>query len=92
VAPLYTGLGFGVTQAAIVRQGAIRYVLIDRRLATAPPQIGVYFETNEDGAYMHTVPLDPSALAKFDRLLGVNLIYDSGAIQIYQLGENVREP
>ncbi len=92
VSPLYTSAGFGPIQAAIIRQGDIEYLLVDRRLATALPRNGVYFETNEESANTHTVPLDANGLAKFDRLLDVNLVYDSGAIQIYQLGGNVREP
>lgn len=92
VSPLYTSSGFGPIQAAIIQQGDIKYLLLDRRLATALPRNGVYFEANEVDANAHTVPLDANALAKFDRLLGVNLIYDSGAIQIYQLGGAVREP
>lgn len=92
VSPLYTSNGFGPVQAAILQQGNIKYLLLDRRLSTALPRNGIYFEANEVDANAHTVPLDANALAKFDRLLGVNLIYDSGAIQIYQFGENVREP
>ncbi|HEY8601583.1 MAG TPA: hypothetical protein VIL85_24360 [Thermomicrobiales bacterium] len=92
VSPLYTSGGFGPIQAAILRQGNIKYLLLDRRLSTALPRNGIYFEANEVDANAHTAPLNANALAKFDRLLDINLVYDSGAIQIYQLGGNVREP
>lgn len=92
VSPLFTSIGYGGVQEAIVREGRIRYLLVDRRLATALPRVGVYFEANEPNANARSAPIDPAALAKFDRLANVRLLYDSGAIQIYELEEGVREP
>jgi hypothetical protein len=92
VSPLFFSVGYGVVQETIVREGRIRYVLVDRRLSNGLPRAGVYFEANEVGANRHTVPITPAALAKFDRLANVRLLYDSGAIQIYELEEGVREP
>ncbi len=90
--PLFLSPGYGTTQETIVREGNIRYLLVDRRLSTGLPRVGVYFETNEEGAYLHSTPIGTDALAKFDRLLNVSLLYDSGSIQIYALGDGVREP
>lgn len=92
VSPLFVSVGYGVVQESIVREGRVRYVLIDRRLSNGLPRSGVYFEANEVEANRHTTPIVPAALAKFDRLANVRLLYDSGAIQIYELEEGVREP
>jgi hypothetical protein len=92
VSPLYFATGFGPVQQQIIQIGQIRYVLVDRRLSEGLPRRGVYFEDPEPGANAHTTPIDPVALAKFDRLVNVSLVYDSGSIQIYQLGDGVREP
>ncbi len=92
IAPLFLTAGYGPTQDALVHAGDIRYVLIDRRISEALPRVGVYYEANEAGAYRHTAPIALAGLVKFNRLLNVSLLYDSGSIQIYALGEGVREP
>lgn len=92
VSPLFIAPGYGTTQAKIVSDGGIRYILVDRRLSEGLPRVGVYYETNEENGYRHTAPISLDALAKFNRLLNVSLLYDSGSIQIYALGEDVREP
>lgn len=92
VSPLFVAPGYGTTQEEIVLVGNIRYLLVDRRLSEGLPRVGVYYEANEAGASQHTIPLAVEGLAKFDRLLNVSLLYDSGSIQIYALGEGVREP
>ncbi len=92
VSPLFFGAGYGTVQNEIVQRAEIDYVLVDQRLSTALPRVGIYFEAPEPNALQHSAPVDPAALAKFDRLLGVDRLFDSGSIVIYRLGEDVREP
>lgn len=92
VSPLFTELGFGPVQQTIVQQQHVQYVVVDRRLSTGLPQVGIYFEAPEPNALKYTKPLDPLALAKWDRLLDVQRVFDSGSIIVYKLGNNVREP
>jgi hypothetical protein len=60
----------------------IDFLLVDRRLSTAPPVLGFYFEPWEarDGK-----PLSPAALLKFNDVDGITRIYDNGFIVIYDI-------
>ena len=64
----------------------MRYVVVDRRLSAGLPSAGVYFERGEVLGNVHTAPIDPAALAKFDSLAGTSRLFDSGDIVIYDLG------
>jgi hypothetical protein len=72
-------------ERAIVQQAQVRYVIVDRRLGTALPMVGVYVESGEPDVQQQSVPLDPAALTKFDELDGVSRIFDSGDIAIYDV-------
>lgn len=76
----------GPAERSMLQQGAIRYVLVDRRLATGLPLVGFYFEKSEPNVFQYTVPLDAAALQKFDHQEQVNRIFDSGDIRIYDVG------
>ena len=69
----------------IMRRAAIRYVVVDLRLARDLPVYGVLFEASEPDAWRHTTPIPLAALQKFDGLRGVTRIYDSGDIIIYDV-------
>jgi hypothetical protein len=60
--------------------------VIDRRLGTRLPVVGIYFEMGEPETYTRTVPMDPVALAKFDGVDGVLRLFDNGDIVIYDIG------
>jgi len=72
-------------ERAILRKGQIRYLVVDRRLSTALPQVGFYFEQGEPGTFQRTEPLAPELLAKFDQLPRTNRVFDSGDIIIYDV-------
>ncbi len=82
----------GPAERQILRAGRVRYVVVDRRLSAGLPAAGVYIERGEVPGDIHTAPIDPAALAKFDRLAGVNRLFDSGDIVIYDLGALAHEP
>lgn len=69
----------------VIERGEIEYLVVDTRLSTTLPLVGFYFEQSEPGAHHYTDPIDPAALAKFDGVEGVNLIYDDGSIRIYDV-------
>jgi hypothetical protein len=83
---LYLAPAIGPTQRQIVRDGGIKYLVVDRRLTTGPPTVGHYFDRGETrltgGA---DTALDPQLLAKFDQQLDVSRIFDSGNIQLYNV-------
>lgn len=76
---------FGTAEQTILRQGKIQYVVVDRRLATALPLFGVYFEPGEPGGGRYTAPPDTAALAKLDVVGNVSRVFDSGDIIIYDV-------
>lgn len=82
VSGIFLASRMGPSEEAILRQGNIRYIVVDRRLGDALPQDGAYFEV--DGPYKR--PINPAALAKFDRLSDVSRVYDGGNIVIYDVG------
>ena len=89
---LYLSTQIGPTQRDIVAEDGIQYLVIDRRLTTGPPVVGYYFDRGESrltgGADQ---ALDPQILNKFDQQPDISRIFDSGAIQLYNvsaLGEH----
>jgi hypothetical protein len=69
----------------ILRQGRIRYVVVDLRLAEDVPVYAYVFEQAEPGAGSHTAPMPLAALQKWDGLPGVHRIYDSGDLIVYDI-------
>lgn len=74
-------------ELTILRQGKLKYLVVDHRLSSALPQLGFYFEIGEPGTFERTAPIDPAALAKFDKLQNISRVFDSGDIVIYDVGE-----
>lgn len=85
-APVFFSPHFGPQELAIFQQAAVRYIVIDRRLSSGLPMVGVYFESGEPITNVRTGPISPAVLAKFDGLANVNRIFDSGDIVVYDLG------
>jgi hypothetical protein len=75
----------GPDDVALIRQGGIRYIVVDLRLARSLPVYKYYFESAEPDAGRHTTPISLTALEKFDGLPGVTRVYDSGDIIIYDV-------
>lgn len=69
----------------ILAQGHVRYVLVDLRLPSSLPYTGVYNDRGEVATNNWTTPMPAAALEKWDSMPGVDLIYDSGAIRIYDV-------
>ena len=74
------------SELAIIREAALRYVVIDTRLAWGLPATGVYFERAEPDAARITFPIDPRDFSKFDSNTSIARLFDSGHIVIYDVG------
>jgi hypothetical protein len=61
----------------------IGYLVVDRRISTALPGVGFYFEREEPGAYQHKSPPSLAALLKYDAVCAVGRVFDSGNIVVY---------
>jgi hypothetical protein len=70
----------------IIRRGRIQYLVVDRRLTTGLPLVGIYFEPGEPDSFKHDVPMDPAGVMKFDAVPGVQRVFDSGDIVVYDVG------
>lgn len=84
----------GEAERAVARQGDVRYVVIDRRLSTAVPATGIYVERGELRTLggIRREPLGADRLAKYDGVPGISRVYDSGSIQLYDIGAWVDAP
>lgn len=76
----------GPDEINALKRGQIRYLVIDRRLSTALPQVGIYYEEGEPDSDVHKSPPPLSELMKFDGLNNVSRVYDNGDIIIYDVG------
>lgn len=63
----------------------LQYALVDTRLSTQLPRVGVYFEAGEPNSNKYVEPASLDALTKFDRMPSVNRLFDSGNIRIYDV-------
>jgi hypothetical protein len=82
---VYFAKQLGASERKEIRLQDVRYVLVDFRLSKSLPSSGRYFEPQEPDAYRHVSPIDTAALAKFDGETGVDRIFDSGDIVIYDV-------
>lgn len=81
-APLYFSNGFSPSDLGLIRRDRIRYIVVDRRLASSPPLFGTYFEPGEAKPGTR---LTSAQLSKFDSVPGVRRVYDNGPFQIYDV-------
>jgi hypothetical protein len=87
VSTLFFAPTLDVGSLAVLRQGHIHYVVADRRLSTALPGFGQYFDTGDpqqpDG---RPVQITLAELDKFNGVYPISHLYDSGDIEIYDVG------
>lgn len=81
VAPIFYSAQFTTADIALLRQGQIRYLVVDTRISTALPLEGTYFESDAP----HSV-IGEDALTKFNTVAQINRLFDSGDIVIYDTG------
>jgi hypothetical protein len=70
---------------ALIREAQIDYLVVDLRISQSLPTLGVYIETGEYEGRDRTTPVPAAALEKFAAVPGVDRIYDSGTVQIYDV-------
>jgi hypothetical protein len=83
--PLFFATSYGEEEERIAGVADVQYVLVDRRLSSSLPLVGVYTERGEALGGRLTEPIPAAALEKYDAAPGVSRIYDSGNIQVYEL-------
>lgn len=78
VAPLFYSAQFDNSSIALLKYGQIQYLVVDIRLSTALPAVGIYFENDSS-----TSIISNKALTKFNTVTQINRLFDSGDIVIY---------
>jgi hypothetical protein len=73
------------TNTALACLDRVRYLIADQRLATSLPHVGIYVDNGEFQYGVRTAPPTPSTLRKFDKIPGTQILFDNGAIRIYDL-------
>lgn len=68
-----------------IADGRIRYLVVDLRLSTSLPHVGLYVERGEADEFRHTQPIPRAALTKYDGMPGVSRLFDSGNVAIYDV-------
>jgi hypothetical protein len=81
VGPLLSSLQFDAADKDIIQVDRLQYLVVDRRLSTGLPWVGIYFDDEQK----FTQPIDPAAIAKFDGIKNVDRLFDSGNIVIYDV-------
>ena len=77
---------------ATLSEGNIRYLVVDSRMSTDLPRVGIYIERGEVDDYRHTEPIPAAALTKYDGLYQVSRLYDSGNLAVYDVEALTRAP
>lgn len=76
---------FGADERRIIHEARIEYLVVDRRVTTAVPLDGHYYEGWEQAISQHAPPAEARALNKFDTMPGVQRVFDSGDIRLYDV-------
>lgn len=82
ISPLFYAPQLDLNEIGLLRYAGIRYLVVDLRLSDSLPLIGFYFENDRP-----TAPISSEALTKFNTVLPLNRLFDSGNIIMYQTGD-----
>jgi hypothetical protein len=82
----------GPNERAVLRKGRIHYIVVDRRISTALPLDGHYYEGWEKMIVPYSGPISSAVLGKFDTMPFVSQVFDSGDIKLYDVGALAHEP
>lgn len=80
--PLFFSQHFDPYERSLIRKDHIRYIVVDRRLASSLPLFNSYIEPGEAKPGTR---LTLAELSKFDSLPGAIRVYDNGPIQVYDV-------
>ena len=82
----------GPNEIQRLRETSVPYAVIDERLSTSLPFVGVYAERGELATTgPHRQPMDRAALTKYDGQAGVDRVFDSGDIQVYDMSQAISD-
>ena len=77
--------GFNDNERTILKDGRIRYVLVDRRIAGTEPMKGFIYEKWERELFDYGSSVTSETVNKFDVMRNASKQFDSGNVQIFEL-------
>ncbi|TBE97288.1 hypothetical protein [Rhizobium ruizarguesonis] len=80
-----TAADLGPMERKLLIDSGVGFVMVDLRLTTGPPGVGVYFDGGAQDRN-HTVPLQSSSLLKFNSEPDVDRTFDNGFMVIFDVG------
>ena len=83
--PIFMNPQYDTEVQQIIATQHIQYLVVDLRMSQALPAGGSYFGYSGQEPE-HTTPLSQAALEKFNSVVGIDLVYDSGNLLIYRVG------
>jgi len=82
----------GPNEIKRLREAGVPYAVVDERLSTSLPFVGVYAERGELATIgPHRQPMNRAVLTKYDGQAGVDRVLDSGDIQIYDMSQAISD-
>ena len=84
-AGLFLNTRVGEDERDVLRRTKIEYLSIERRLSSASPLSGFYYQPWEGNIYRYSNHVSQRVLEKFDQLPHANRVLDSGDIRIYDV-------
>ena len=76
---------FGDNERELIDRVKANYLLVDTRMSTSLPLVGVYFEAGEPRDKDDETPMSLAALEKFHNINNISQPFDDGNIQIYDV-------
>lgn len=78
ISPIFYSAQFDTEDIALLQYGQIHYLVVDTRLSTELPAVGIYFENDRPDSI-----ISRDALTKFNNVAQIDRYFDSGDIVIY---------
>ncbi|MFL5804820.1 MAG: hypothetical protein ACJ8CR_24135 [Roseiflexaceae bacterium] len=92
ISGIFLAQRLGPNEREALHKGRIHYIVVDRRVSTALPLDGHYYEGWEKMIVPYSGPISPAVLGKFDTMPSVSQVFDSGDIKLYDVGALAHEP
>ncbi len=83
---LFLETPFGDHHRQILGRGDVRYMLVDRRIAGAIPAAGYFYQKWERDVIYYGSTVPTATLEQLDGVTGASRVFDSGDIQLYDVG------
>jgi hypothetical protein len=92
ISGIFLASHLGPNEREAIRTGRIHYIVVDRRISTALPLDGHYYEGWEKMIVPYSGPISPAVLDKFATIPYISQVFDSGDIKLYDVGTLAHDP